>query len=86
MTQIDETKPYFEPRQQLPNGLTLLQVNPDCAVDLRPDSATHQWLFVKHFRGAEWTTLRRLEGAEFDQAWDQAVDGCVLQGTKVRAG
>lgn len=69
----------------LPNGLTLLQVNPDCAVDLRTDSPTHGWLFVRG-GDAQWVTYRKLEGVEFDQAWDQSVDGYVMQGTKVRVG
>lgn len=69
---------------QLPNGLTLLQVNPDTAADLDCKSRTHQWLFV---RGPDnqWVTHRKMTPTEFDQAWDQSVDGHVMQGTKVRA-
>lgn len=71
-------------RNVLPNGLTLLQVNPDCAADLEPKSRTYRWLFYRHVDG-QWVTQRRMTDQEFDQAWDQSVDGAVLQGTKVRA-
>lgn len=68
---------------QLPGGLTLLQVNPDSAADLNPESRTYRWLFYRHPDG-QWVTQRKMTDAEFDQAWDQAVDGAVLQGTQVR--
>lgn len=70
---------------QLPNGLTLLQQNPDCAVDFN-GGVNHGWLFVRHYPGGTWVSQRKLVGAELDQAWDQAVDGFVQQGTKVREG
>lgn len=73
------------PRNVLPNGLTLLQVNPDCAVRLDPSARDHGWLYV---RGPEnqWVTLRKLPPVELEAAYDQAADMAVLQGTKVRAG
>lgn len=39
-----------EPRNVLPNGLTLLQVNPDCAVSLSSNKRDYGWLYV---RGAD---------------------------------
>ena len=64
----------------LPNGLVLLQQNPDCAWN--PENG---WLYI---RGADrqWVTQRKLESWEVMQAEDQR-DCCIVQqGTKVRAG
>ena len=74
-----------EPRNVLTNGLTLLQVNPDCAAQLNPNARDFGWLYVK---GADnqWVTHRKLSPAEIEQAQDQAADMVVLHGTKVRAG
>ena len=72
-------------RNVLPNGLTLLQVNPDCAVSLNPQARDHGWLYVKGADG-QWVTHRRLEAVEIEEAYDQAAAMVVLQGTKVRAG
>ena len=75
----------FEPRNILPNGLTLLQVNPDCAAQLDPTSRDFGWLYIK---GADnqWVTHRKLSLSEIEEAQDQASDCAVMQGTKVRAG
>ncbi len=73
------------PRNVLPNGLTLLQVNPDCAAQLDPKARDHGWLYVKGADG-QWVTHRKLEAAEIDEANDQAADMAVRQGTQVRAG
>ena len=73
------------PRNVLPNGLTLLQVNPDCAARLNPQARDHGWLYIKGADG-QWVTHRRLEAGEIEEAYDQASDMAVLQGTKVRAG
>lgn len=35
------------PRNVLPNGLTLLQVNPDCAARLDPKASDRGWLYIK---------------------------------------
>lgn len=69
----------------LPNGLTLLQTNPDCAAQLNQDARDYGWLYVK---GADdqWVTHRKLAGAEIEEAYDQAADMVVLQGVKPRAG
>lgn len=72
-------------RNVLPNGLTLLQVNPDCAVSLNPQARDHGWLYVKGADG-QWVTHRKLEAVEIEEAYDQAAAMVVLQGTKVRAG
>lgn len=77
---------YFEdPRNHLPNGLTLLQVNPDCAARLDCSAKDHGWLYVRGADG-QWVTLRKLTDAEIETAWDQASDMKVLHGTKVRQG
>ena len=73
------TNPY----NQLPNGLTLLQVNPDCAAQLDARAKDYGWLYAK---GADnqWVTFRKLSDDEIEVAHDQAADMAVLQGTKVR--
>lgn len=73
------------PYNQLPNGLTLLQVNPDCAAQLDSAAKDYGWLYAK---GADnqWVTLRKLSADEIEAAHDQAADMAVLQGTRVRAG
>ena len=73
------------PRNVLPNGLTLLQVNPDCAARLDPTANDHGWLYVRGADG-QWVTHRKLEACEIEEAYDQAADMAVLHGTKVRAG
>lgn len=69
----------------LPNGLTLLQINPDCAVQLDPSARDFGWLYAKGADG-QWVTQRKLSPEEVETAQDQAADMAVLQGTKVRAG
>ena len=75
----------MNPMNLLPNGLTLLQQNPDCAARLDPDAKDHGWLYIC---GADrqWVTLRKVSEAEIETAYDQSADMVVLQGTKVRAG
>lgn len=73
------------PMNLLPNGLTLLQQNPDCAARLEPDAKDHGWLYKRGADG-QWVTLRKLSDAEIETAYDQAADMAVLQGTQVRAG
>ena len=73
------------PRNVLPNGLTLLQVNPDCAVQLDPQARDYSWLYVKGADG-QWVTHRKLAPSEIEEAYDQATDMVVLQGTKTRSG
>lgn len=68
----------------LPNGLTLLQVNPDCAARLFPnDAKDYGWIFTRGSFG-QWVTLRKLTPHELEDAHDQAANMKVLQGTKVR--
>jgi hypothetical protein len=74
-----------QPRNVLPNGLTLLQQNPDCAARLDPTAKDHGWLYKRGADG-QWMTLRQLSAAEIETAHDQAADMAVLQGTRVRAG
>lgn len=73
------------PRNVLPNGLTLLQINPDCAAQLDPTARDHGWLYVKGADG-QWVTHRKLAGSEIEEANDQAADMAVKHGTRVRAG
>lgn len=70
---------YFEPRNVLPNGLTLLQINPDCAVDLRVQSRGYGWLYHKGEEPDQWISVRRLEPLELRQAREQAEDMRVLR-------
>ena len=74
-----------EPRNVLPNGLTLLQVNPDCAVSLSSNKRDYGWLYV---RGADhqWMTHRKLSEVELRQAHDQAEDMVILQGGGLLVG
>lgn len=75
---------YFEqPRNVLPNGLTLLQVNPDCAAQLDPLHESFGWLYIRHPDG-QWITLRKLSALEIETAHDQSADMKVMHGTKVR--
>jgi hypothetical protein len=76
---------YQDPYNLLPNGLTLLQVNPDCAVRLDPEAKDHGWLYTRGADG-QWVTMRKLSDGEIEAAYDQAADMAVLQGTQVRAG
>ncbi len=73
------------PLNLLSNGLTLLQVNPDCAAQLDPSERDYGWLYTRHPDG-HWVTLRKLSDAEIETANDQAADMMVLHGTKVREG
>lgn len=75
----------FNPINVLPNGLTLLQVNPDCAAQLDVDARDCGWLYVKGADG-QWVTHRKLSKAEIEEACDQSSDMVVKNGTKVRAG
>ena len=65
------------------NGLALLQVNPDCAAQLDAAAKDYGWLYTKGADG-QWVTSRKLSDDEIKMAHDQAADGAVLQGTKVR--
>lgn len=76
---------FVEPRNVLSNGLTLLQVNPDCAVQLDPEMKDFGWLYIRG-NDKQWVTFRKLSLLEIDQAQDQASDMSVLQGSKVRSG
>ena len=73
------------PRNVLPNGLTLLQQNPDCSARLDTTAKDYGWLYIKGADG-QWVTHRKLLDAEIETACDQASDMAVLQGTKVREG
>lgn len=78
------TEYYQEPRNVLPNGLTLLQINPDCAADLRQGSSYFGWLFTRGPEVDQWVTARKLTQREIEDAYDQAADMRVLR--IVRAG
>ncbi len=73
------------PRNVMPNGLTLLQVNPDCAARLDCEAKDYGWLYTRGADG-QWVTLRKLSDAELETAHDQAADMAVLHGTRVRVG
>lgn len=73
----------FEPSNITETGLTLLQINPKCAADLRKDSSYFGWLFFQHPDG-HWVTLRSLNNEEIDEAQDQASNNMVLDLHRVR--
>lgn len=78
--------PHFTtPQNLLSNGLTLLQVNPDCAAQLDPMDRDYGWLYTKGADG-QWVTLRKLKGKELETAHDQAESMSVTHGTKVMEG
>lgn len=68
----------------LPNGMTLLQSNPDYAVDLQ-GGRFHGWLFSRHPDG-QWVTARKLSDWEIMQAEDQRDQNIVIHSPNVRAG
>lgn len=74
-----------KPRNILPNGLTLLQVNPDCAAQLDSTARDYGWMYTRGPDG-QWVTTYRLSAHQIEIANDQAADMVVLNGTKVRAG
>ena len=47
------------PHNLLPNGLTLLQQNQDCAAKPDPTAKDHGWLYTRGPDG-QWVTLRQL--------------------------
>jgi hypothetical protein len=57
-------------KNMLPNGLTLLQTNPDCAARLDPEARDHGWLYIKGADG-QWVTHRKLANTEIEEAYDQ---------------
>lgn len=69
---------------QLSNGMTLLQKNPDIAVQL-DGGDWHGWLFNKHPDG-KWVSQRKLESWEIMQAEDQRDEGKVIHSPHARAG
>ncbi len=75
---MTDTPTYItEPRNVTETGLTLLQINPERAADLRQESSYFGWLFYRHSDG-QWVTLRKLEKTEIEEAYDQADDMQVL--------
>lgn len=74
---------YIQNFRRVGYGLTLLQVNPDCAAQLDASAKGYGWLYTKGADG-QWVTIRKLSELEIEQAHDQDADGAVLQGTKVR--
>jgi hypothetical protein len=66
-----------EPFNTLPNGLTLVQINPERAVDLNKESQFCGWLFWHHPDG-QWVTERKLSTREIEDAYDQSSDMRVL--------
>ena len=55
-------------RNVLPNGLTLLQQNPDCAAKLDPTAKDHGWLYTRRAETDwRWVTLRKLSDAEIEK-------------------
>lgn len=66
-----------EPHNITETGLTLLQINPLRAADLRQESSYFGWLFWRHPDG-QWVTERKLDKREIEEAYEQAADMSVL--------
>lgn len=66
-------------RQTVPPGFTLVQENPDMAVDFRFGPGQH-WLYKRTPQKDGWLPIRQLEPWEVMQAEDQRDDGIILQG------
>lgn len=64
----------------LENGLTLVQQNPDCAVDFT-GGRTHGWLFVRGPDG-QWVAHHKLTSAEYMQAEDMRDYGIIQDGSE----
>lgn len=50
---------FIDPHNVQPNGLTLLQVNPDCAARLDCEAPDHGWLYTRGPDG-QWVKMRKL--------------------------
>lgn len=74
---------YQDPQNVLSNGLTLLQINPDCAADLRQESQYFGWLFTRGPEVNQWVTMRKLSAREIEDAYDQAATMMVLRIVRV---
>jgi hypothetical protein len=90
-TRLNRSKSQYvnEPRNILANGLTLVQINPQRAVNLQKESATYGWLFYPGPEIDQWVTLRKLSPGEIDEANDQASDmtvlDCDMGGVEIRS-
>lgn len=77
---------YFQdPTAQLApslQGLTLIQINPEVAVDLKNKSENFGWIFTKE-DGNSWTKLRKLESLELVEVWEQVSDMSILDASKI---
>jgi hypothetical protein len=69
-----------EPRNVTAEGLTLLQINPERAAELRQESQWFGWLFYRHPDG-QWVSLRKLDSREIEEAYEQSADMNVLDAT-----
>jgi hypothetical protein len=58
------------------NGLSLVQINPEIAVDLRLESENYGWAFTK--KDSEWEKLRYLDANDIDSAHEQLSDMMIL--------
>lgn len=77
---------YFQdPTAQLApslQGLTLIQINPEVAVDLKNKSENFGWIFTKE-ENETWTKLRKLESLELVEVWEQVADMSILDASKM---
>lgn len=71
-----QTTYRYDPYNVLPNGLTFLQADPNCAAQLDASAPDFGYLFVE--RGGSWVKFRSLSPLEIEEAQDQAADMRVL--------
>jgi hypothetical protein len=67
--------PLAQLRKDL-NDLSLVQINPDVAVDLRLESENYGWAFTK--KESEWEKIRKLDANDIERAHDQLSEMMIL--------
>lgn len=72
---------FFINAQETVSQLTLVQKNPDIALDCRSYSETQDWLFEK--KDGQWEPLRKLKGQDLEFVWEQIGKMEVSDGQKM---
>ncbi len=73
--------PMAQLRQDL-NGLNLLQINPDVAIDLRLESENYGWTFMK--KDSDLEKFAKLNEHDIDSAQDQLADMMILDASQIK--
>lgn len=66
---MSEISDFFSNTDEKIPQLTLVQTNPDIALDCRSYSDTTDWLFEK--KDGKWEPLKKLKGQDLEFVWDQ---------------